>query len=615
MTMSYGGQDVLRRLGVVLLFLCPNRSKSAGKQRIICREKLITSAKSIGEVAFRVVARPPDSKLTGHGGAGKDVQNWPVHRALGNRARGGRPVYGEAGIGREAGIGDSKRKFRRSWGRTVSRTISDSGIPSNSSFAPRVEDAGGAAEKAGLYRDQRIAYWNRCTRRKPSNYYHRRLTEIYQFLIPPGQRVLELGCGEGDLIASLKASTGIGVDFSPERIARARNGHPELEFILQDVQELDLPGTFDYIIISDLVNELWDVAAVFERIARVSGPQTRIVINTYSRLWEIPLATVRRAGLANPTIAQNWLTPQDLENMLYLSGFEMIRRWQEILFPLRVPVIDTLCNRYLVKIAPFRAAALTNFLIARPSSQREIVRDRKPLVSVVVPARNEAGNIENIFRRVPEMGAGTELIFVEGHSTDDTYSTIERTAENYPARRVKIIRQTGRGKGDAVRAGFAAAAGEVLMILDADLTVPPEDLPRFYEVLRSGKGEFVNGVRLVYPMEAQAMRFFNLIGNKFFAVAFSWLLGQTIKDTLCGTKVLSRQNYDLIARNRGYFGEFDPFGDFDLIFGAAKLNLKIVDVPIRYAERTYGETNISRWRHGWLLIRMVMFACTRIKFV
>ena len=260
-------------------------------------------------------------------------------------------------------------------------------------------------------------------------------------------------------------------------------------------------------------------------------------------------------------------------------------------------------------------AALTNFLIARPSWQRKVAGDRKPLVSVVVPARNEAGNVENVFRRVPEMGAGTELIFVEGHSTDDTYAAIERSAANYPDRRVKILRQTGRGKGDAVRAGFAEAEGDILMILDADLTVAPEDLPRFYEALRSGKGEFVNGVRLVYPMEAQAMRFFNLIGNKFFAGAFSWLLGQTIKDTLCGTKVLSRQNYELIARNRGYFGEFDPFGDFDLIFGAAKLNLKIVDVPIRYAERTYGETNIARWRHGWLLIRMVMFACTRIKFV
>ena len=301
--------------------------------------------------------------------------------------------------------------------------------------------------------------------------------------------------------------------------------------------------------------------------------------------------------------------------MLYLSGFETIRRWQEILFPLHIPLVGTLCNKYLVKVAPFRAGALTNFLIARPSSQPEIARDRKPLVSVVIPARNEAGNVESIFRRVPEMGAGTELIFVEGHSTDDTYASIERTAVNYPASRVKIIRQPGRGKGDAVRAGFAAAEGEVLMILDADLTVPPEDLPRFYEALRSGKGEFVNGVRLVYPMEAQAMRFFNLIGNKLFAFAFSWLLGQTIKDTLCGTKVLSRRNYDLIARYRSYFGEFDPFGDFDLIFGAAKLNLKIVDVPIRYAERTYGETNISRWRDGSLLIRMVMFACTRIKFV
>jgi ubiquinone/menaquinone biosynthesis C-methylase UbiE len=495
------------------------------------------------------------------------------------------------------------------------QATANSASASNWNSSARAEDAGGAAEKAALYRDQRIAYWNSYTRLASSNYYHQRLTEIYQFLIPPGQRVLELGCGEGALLGSLKPSLGIGIDFSPEMIARARTRHPELEFLQQDAQEFESNGSFDYIIVSDLVNELWDVEAVFERIARVSEPQTRIVINTYSRLWEIPLAAVRRVGLANPLISQNWLTPPDLENMLYLSGFEMIRRWQEILFPLRVPGIDALCNKYLVKITPFRIAALTNFLIARPSWRREVARDRKPLVSVVVPTRNEAGNIENIFRRVPEMGAGTELIFVEGHSTDGTYDAIERTAANYPERRVKLIRQTGRGKGDAVRAGFEAAEGEVLMILDADLTVPPEDLPRFYEILTSSKGEFVNGVRLVYPMEAQAMRFFNLIGNKFFAGAFSWLLGQTIKDTLCGTKVLSRQNYQLIARNRGYFGDFDPFGDFDLIFGAAKLNLKIVDVPIRYAERTYGETNISRWRDGSLLIRMVMFACRRIKFV
>ncbi len=472
-----------------------------------------------------------------------------------------------------------------------------------------------ADEKATNFRRQRVEYWNTRTQQRSSNYYHRRLIEIYRLLIPPHQRVLELGCGEGDLLAALEPSKGVGADFAPERLARARKRHPDLDFVLQDVHQLNLSGQFDYIILSDLVNDLWDVQRVFESISQVCGPHTRIVINTYSRLWELPLALVRKLDLANPVIAENWLTPEDLENMLYLSGFEMVRKSQEILFPMRVPGIDALCNRYLVKLSPIRLFALTNFLIARPCAQTAAIPRRAPIVSVVVPARNEAGNIENIFRRVPEMGSGTELIFVEGHSTDETYAEIQRVAAKYPNRRIKILQQTGRGKGDAVRAGFAAAEGDVLMILDADLTVAPEDLPRFYDVLRSGKGEFVNGVRLVYPMEAEAMRFFNLIGNKFFSIAFSWLLGQRIKDTLCGTKVLSRHDYELIARNRNYFGDFDPFGDFDLIFGAAKLNLKIVDVPVRYAERTYGETNIARWKHGMLLLRMVAFACTRIKFV
>jgi glycosyltransferase involved in cell wall biosynthesis len=241
-------------------------------------------------------------------------------------------------------------------------------------------------------------------------------------------------------------------------------------------------------------------------------------------------------------------------------------------------------------------------------------RAEPPIVSVVVPARNEAGNIPRILADVPEMGAGTEMIFVEGGSTDDTYAAIEREIVKHPARCSRLLRQTGKGKGDAVRVGFAAARGEILMIFDADLTVPPDDLRRFYDALWTGKGEFINGVRLVYPMEKQAMRFANLVGNKFFSLAFSWLLGQSIKDTLCGTKVLWRVDYERIAANRAFFGDFDPFGDFDLLFGAAKLNLKIVEVPIRYRERTYGTTNIQRWRHGWILLKMVVFAAGKIKF-
>jgi glycosyltransferase involved in cell wall biosynthesis len=299
--------------------------------------------------------------------------------------------------------------------------------------------------------------------------------------------------------------------------------------------------------------------------------------------------------------------------LLRLADFEVTRTWDEILLPLDLPPLDALANRYLARVWPMNQGALTHFVVAR--KQPRPTHETEPLVSVIVPARNEAGNIAAIFERTPEMGRGSELVFVEGHSRDDTYTTIEREIANHPERQALLLRQTGRGKGDAVRLGFSQARGDVLMILDADLTVAPEDLPRFLNALQAGKGELINGVRLVYPMQKQAMRFFNLLGNKFFSLAFSWLLGQSIKDTLCGTKVLHATNYRRIAAQRAYFGDFDPFGDFDLLFGAAKLNLKIVDLPIRYRERTYGTTNIQRWRHGLLLLRMVLFAARRIKFV
>jgi glycosyltransferase involved in cell wall biosynthesis len=308
------------------------------------------------------------------------------------------------------------------------------------------------------------------------------------------------------------------------------------------------------------------------------------------------------------------LTVEDITNLLYLADFEVIQQWQEIIWPFSTPFLDLFFNHFLVKLWPFNHLALTNLIVARLQQQKEPL-SQKPLVSVVIPARNEAGNIPQIFKRTPKLGRGTELIFVEGHSKDDTYAVIAQESAKHPEYQCKLLKQTGIGKGDAVKLGFAHAEGEILMILDADLTVPPEDLPRFYNALLTGKGDFINGVRLVYPMEKRAMRFLNLVGNKFFSLAFSWLLGQSIKDTLCGTKALWKKDYALIAANRAYFGDFDPFGDFDLLFGAAKLNLKIVDLPIRYRERAYGETNIHRWKHGWLLLKMALFAARRIKFV
>jgi SAM-dependent methyltransferase len=463
----------------------------------------------------------------------------------------------------------------------------------------------------------RVSYWNNYVRQpgpwEPTRrYYRRRLAEIYGFLIPPGLRVLELGCGPGDLLAVLRPSYGLGIDFSEAAIEIARSKYPQLKFRQADVHDFECTEKFDVIVCSDLVNELWDVQRVLSHAQRLSHSGTRVILNSYSRLWEIPRRLAEKLKLAQPQMPQNWLTVEDLSNLLYLSGFEVIRASSEIMWPLWTPFWGRFCNRYLVKLWPFRWFGITNFVIARP--RPEPVHP-EPVVSVVVPARNEAGNVPAVFDRIPQMGAGTELIFVEGHSSDNTYATIEREMENRQRPLTKLFRQTGKGKGDAVRLGFANATGGVLMILDADLTVPPEDLPRFYEAWRSGQGEFINGVRLVYPMQERAMRFFNMAGNKFFSLAFTWLLGQSIKDTLCGTKVLSKADYERIAANRSYFGEIDPFGDFDLIFGAARLNLRIVDLPIRYRERTYGETNIHRWSHGALLLKMVLLAMRRIKFL
>ncbi|NJC97139.1 MAG: glycosyl transferase [Anaerolineales bacterium] len=464
------------------------------------------------------------------------------------------------------------------------------------------------------YQQTRIAHWDSIARKRDAwqgmgRWYHRRLAEIYRFHVSPNLRVLEIGCADGRLLASLKPARGVGVDFSGEMIRRARERHPQLDFIHADGHDLSvIHETFDVIILSDLVNDLWDVQRVFEQIKRLCTPRTRVILNFYSRLWQLPLGTAQSLNLATPNMYQNWLTRDDIRALLQLAGFETIRSSQEILWPLP---LGGLANRFLVRLWPFNQMALSNFVVARPVPERT----EEPKVSVVIAARNEAGNIKALFERTPKMGRETEIVFVEGHSKDDTYAAIEREIVAHPSTPSLLLKQPGIGKADAIRAGFDAATGDVLMILDADMTVPPEDLPRFYEALASGRGEFINGVRLVYPMEKEAMRTLNFIGNKFFSMAFSWLLGQSIKDTLCGTKVLWKKDYELIAANRSYFGDFDPFGDFDLIFGAAKLNLKIIDLPIRYRERTYGTTNISRWRHGLLLIRMVAFAARRIKFV
>lgn len=403
--------------------------------------------------------------------------------------------------------------------------------------------------------------------------YHDYVDEVVRFLVPNGKRMLTVG---------------------------------------DTFEDFEGDHSFDYIVMSDMLGHAHDVEEFLRSAREALAPGGRVVITQYSSLWEPILRLASALRLRSPSVEQNWLSPHDLRNFLYLAGFETIREGNKMLLPIYVPLISAFCNTVLANIWPLSKLGLIHYVVARPLPS---VRTDNPSLSIIVPARNEAGTIERIVKELPELGAFTEIVFIEGHSTDNTLAEMERVAKVYKGnRRIQVAVQTGKGKGDAVRKGFDMATGDIFAIYDADMTVPPEDMEKFYRAIVRHQGEFINGSRLVYPVEKGAMRILNFFGNKFFSFAFTIILGQPLKDTLCGTKVLWKKDYEDIKANRAFFGDFDPFGDFDLLFGAAKLNLKIVEVPVHYRDRVYGATNISRWKHGWLLLQMTVFAARKLRF-
>ena len=536
------------------------------------------------------------------------------------------------------------------------------------------------ADRAYRYRVRReVAAWfdrfasTRREWRARNAYYHGEVSRLARQVIPPGARVLLLGCATGDLLASLRPSFGVGIDVSDAMVREANDrwGIPgtvpgcTLVFVQGDAQELPLRTSFDYIVCSDLLGYLEDIQATLVGLHAVSSRRTTILVTSWNWAWQPLLRAAETVGLKMPDPGQNWLGRNDIENLFALTDLEVRSREAALLSPFDLPVIGPLVNRVLVNVAALQHLALVHAWVARPTGYRPVAEALT--TTVLVPCRNEEGNIRAAVERLPELGAHTELIFVDGASTDGTRAAILNEIERYRGLRdIKLLDQVpgpdsrpdpnspfaattgfveGRfvaegvvrpasstetldvgaskdagpvimlklGKGDAVRKGFAAASGDVLFILDADLTVPPEDLPKFLEPIAAGRAEFVNGTRLVYPLEDEAMGPINLVGNRFFSIVFTWLLNQPIKDTLCGTKVLRASDYRMLAANRSYFGDFYPFGDFDLLFGAARLGLKILEVPVRYRRRTSGYSKVLVFKHGILLLRMSVIGFRRLK--
>lgn len=424
-------------------------------------------------------------------------------------------------------------------------------------------------------------------------------------------KVLAIGPWVSDLFKLINSSESVGIDpcFNSATPLPSSNIH-----IFSDFKYLDeLNEKFDYIILSSSIGMMEDILDSFIKLRKFCKPETRIIATYYNRTWQPFIRFSELLGLRLKTPEMNWVPAWEIENLLYLADFQTIKRSIFCLIPIYIPFFSNFINRF-ISILPFiNLASVLTLEVSRPlnlSKEKNIT----PKVSIVVPARNEAGNIKEIVRRLPNFPGGQEIIFVEGGSVDNTKEAIEKVIQDNHNLEIKFLTQKGKGKKNAVETGFNIAQGDIFIILDADLSVPPEALPKFYKALIEDKGEFINGSRMVYPMKGKAMKFLNMLANVFFSKNFSYLLDQRVRDTLCGTKVLMRNDYLHILKNKSYFGNFDYFGDFDLLFGAAHLNLKIIDMPVRYNERIYGQTNIKRWRDGFFLMKMMIVGAFKLKF-
>lgn len=446
--------------------------------------------------------------------------------------------------------------------------------------------------------------------------FHLQLLQHFRHHIPKGSRVLEWGCSYGDLLRCLEPSRGLGIDFSEAMVRKARTsaGDSTCEFRVGDVLGSEVAEGFDHIICDYLLGYVPDIQAALEKIKRSTHPHTRLHITALNTSWKHALPVAEKLGWAMPQPASNWLSLQDITNLLELTGWEVVSRQTIQLLPFNVAWLGNLCNRVLVRLPFLRHFGATMAVTARPRIPPRL--DGEITCSVVVPVIYETGDIRAALERIPRLGRRTEIIFVDCGSTEGTWAAIEKEAVAHVGPHlVRAVRHSGSEKREAICAGFAVARGDVLAILDSSSAMPADDLARSFDLIESGRADVVIGDSLVYPIPSESKRIWDIIKDHFFAIAFGYVLGQPVKDSLCGTKMLLRSDYERLLERIKPFGDFDPFGDFNLLYGSALLDLRIRDIPVRYKDRTYGETNISRFSHGKMLLKMVWFGLKNLKWV
>lgn len=432
-------------------------------------------------------------------------------------------------------------------------------------------------------------YW-----KKKNAYYYSTIKTFISRIIPEGSSVLEVGCGTGEILATTKPQRGVGIDISKKMVELASQKFPQYTFIHSPIEDLQLGEKFDYIVMIDVVDHVHDVMDVFHSLYRFCHSETQVILTTINPWWDPILSVMEKFGAKMPEGPHNFIEKRNLTKMLELMDFSISYSGYMLLFPKKIPVLSFLANSIGTRMWGIQKMSAVQYMLIHPMVKNDI--DLRLGCSVIIPCYNEQDNIEEAIRRTPQMGRETEIIVVNDCSTDNTAQKVRDLQSRYP--NLKLVDYSpNRGKGYAVRKGFEAATQEVLMILDADISTPPEELPRFFDPLNKGICQFVNGTRMVYPMENQAMRTLNLFGNKIFGFIMSFVTQQNLTDTLCGTKAFYKKDLKMIKWG------LDKWGDFDLLFGAARTGKKIMEVPVHYMTRKSGESKMRSFRHGVHLLR------------
>lgn len=368
----------------------------------------------------------------------------------------------------------------------------------------------------------------------------------------------------------------------------------------EDLNKILINNTkYDCIVLSDMFEVNDDILGLLKLLKKNLNNDGTILLTSITPIWDGVLSILEMLNLKNKSKKRSYIHLNKLSAVLDTINFQITGKRTRQYFPFKLFYFGNIINNFLEIILYFFNFGIRSYFTIKEiedTAEKDVLSK-----TIIVPAKNEEGNLNELINRIPYLGNNVEVIISCGISNDNTLGMAKSLkSDNFI---IKVIEQTSKGKANAVWEACEQSSNDLIAILDADLSVDPEELSSFFELIETKKCDFVNGTRLIYSMEKGSMRFINNFGNRLFQYVVSKIIRLPLTDSLCGTKVFKKNLYEKIKKWQSVVKIKDPFGDFDLLFAAAYSSQKIVEYPIHYRARKYGTTQIRRFKDGFKLIK------------